>query len=64
MKNFIPYIIFACLSGFTATSGIPLLAGGCTSHINKTVKMECSKDDKDCQKEKAAKFELKEATRS
>ena len=35
MKRLIPYIAFACLTGFTATSGLPVMAGACSSHMNK-----------------------------
>jgi len=35
MKRFFPYIAFACLTGFTATTGLPVMAGGCSSHMNK-----------------------------
>ena len=58
MKRLIPYIAFVCLTGFSATSDFYVMAGGCSSQMNKTAKIECSKDDIDCQKEKAEKFDL------
>ena len=58
MKRFIPYIAFACLTGFTATSGLPIMASGCSSHINKTAEIKCAEDDIKCQAEKAEKYEL------
>ena len=58
MKRFIPYIAFACLTGFTATSGLPIMASGCNSHINKTAEIKCAEDDIKCQAEKAEKYEL------
>ena len=64
MKRLLPYIAFACLTGFTATSGLPVIAGGCNSHINKKVEIKCTEDDTECQIEKAEKFELNKTTRS
>ena len=64
MKRLIPYIAFACLTGFTATSGLPVMAGGCSSHMNKKAKIECSEDDTECQAEKAEKFKLNKTIRS
>ena len=58
MKKFIPYIAFACLTGFTATSGLPVMAGACSSHMNKTAENNCSKDDIECQTKKAEKYGL------
>ena len=58
MKRLIPYIAFACLTGFTATNGLPVMAGGCSSHINKKVEIKCAEDDTECQTDKAEKFEL------
>ena len=58
MKRFIPYIAFACLTGFTATSGLPVIAGGCSSHMNKTAEIKCAEDDIECQNEKAEKYGL------
>ena len=64
MKRFIPYIAFACLTGLTATSGLPVMAGGCSSHINKKAEIKCPDDDTECQTEKAEKFELNKSVRS
>ena len=64
MSRIIPYIALLCLSGFTATSGLPVMAGGCNSHINKKAEVECTEDDTECQTEKAEKFELKKTLRS
>ena len=58
MKKLIPYIAFACLTGFTATSGLPVLAGGCSTHINKKAEIKCAEDDTECQTKKSEKFEL------
>ena len=49
MKRLIPYIAFACLTGFTATSGLPVMAGGCSSHMNKKAEIKCAEDDTECQ---------------
>ena len=64
MKKLIPYIAFACLTGFTATSGLQVMAGGCSSGINKKAEIKCAEDDTECQTEKAEKFELNKVTRS
>ena len=64
MRRIIPYISFLCLTGFTATSGLPLIAGSCSSHINKKSDIKCVDDDTECQTEKAEKFELNKTIRS
>ena len=64
MRRFIPYIAFACLTGFTATSGLPVMAGGCSSHLNEKAEIECAEDDIECQFKKAEKFELNKTVRS
>ena len=64
MRKFFPYIVFACLTGFTATSGFPVMAGGCTSHMNKKAEIECAENDIECQAEKASNFELKDSLKS
>ena len=64
MKKLIPYIAFICLSGFTAISGLPVMAGGCSSHMNKTAEIKCAEDDFECQNEKAEKFDLNNSVKS
>ena len=64
MKKLIPFIAFACLTGLTATSGIPVMAGGCSGNYNKSAKIECAEDDTECQRQKAEKLNLKETVRS
>ena len=64
MKRLIPYIAFACLAGFTATSGLPVMSGGCSIHMNKKAEIKCVEDDTECQPEKAEKFELNKTVRS
>ena len=64
MKRLIPYLAFACLTSFTATSGLPVMAGGCSNHMNKKAEIKCAEDDTKCQIEKAEKFELKKNLRS
>ena len=63
MKRIIPYIAFFCLTGFTATNGLPVIAGGCSSHTNKKAEIECSEDDTECQKGKAKRFETNKTVR-
>ena len=64
MKRLIPYIAFACLTGFTATSGLPVIAGGCSNHMNKKAEIKCADDDTECKNEKAEKFNLNKTVRS
>ena len=64
MKRLFPYIAFACLTGFTATTGLPVIAGGCNSHMNKKAEIKCVEDDTECQTEKAEKFDLKNSLKS
>ena len=64
MRKIIPYIVFLGFTGFTATSGLPVMAGGCNSHMNKKAEIKCLEDDTDCQTEKAEKFELNKTIRS
>ena len=64
MKRFFPYITFACLTGITAMTGLPVIAGGCSSHMNKKAEIKCAEDDTECQTEKAEKFDLKDSLKS
>ena len=64
MKRLFPYIAFACLTGFTATTGLPVIAGSCTSHMNKKTEIQCAENDTECQTEKAEMFELKDSLKS
>ena len=64
MKRLIPYIAFACLTSFTATNSLPVIAGGCSSKMNKKAEIKCSDDDTECKNEKAEKFELNKTVRS
>ena len=64
MKRLFPYIAFACLTGFTATTCFPVMAGGCSSHMNKKAEIKCAEDDFECQTEKAEKFDFKNSVKS
>ena len=64
MKRLFPYIAFACLSGFTTTTGLPVMAGGCSSNMNKKTEIKCAEDDTECLIEKAEKFDLKDSLKS
>ena len=64
MKRFIPYIAFACLTGFTSTNGLPVMATGCSTHMNQAAEINCAEDDIECQTEKAKKFGLNKTIRS
>ena len=64
MKRLIPFIVFTCFTGFTATSGLPIIAGGCSSHINKTAENKCVEDDIECQIKKVEKADFKDSIES
>ena len=64
MKKIIPYIAFACLTGFTATTGLPVMAGACSSHMNKKAEIKCAENDTECQAEKASMFDLEDSFKS
>jgi len=64
MKRLFPYIAFACLTGFTATTGLPVIAGGCNSHMNKKAEIICAEDDTECQTQNTEKFDLKDSLKS
>ena len=64
MKRLFPYIAFACLTSFTAITGLPVMAGGCSSHMNKKAEIKCVQDDTECQTKKAEKFDLKDSLKS
>ena len=61
MKKIIPYIAFFCLTGFTATSSLSVIAGGCSSHMNKKAEIKCAEGNTECQDEKS---ELTKTVRS
>ena len=58
MKRLFPYISLACLTVFAASSSLPVIAGGCSSHRNKVNEIRCDKDDTDCQIKKTEEFDL------
>ena len=64
MKRFIPYIAFACLTGFTATSSLPVMSAGCNGHMNKTAEIKCAEDDIECQTEKTENYGINKTVRS
>ena len=64
MKKLFPYITFACLTAFAATTGLPVIAGGCSNHSNESAEIKCDKDDKECQTKKTENFNLNKAVRS
>ena len=64
MKKIIPYITFFCLTGFTTTNGLPLMAGGCSNHMNNKAEIKCVEEETECQTEKAENFELNKTVRS
>ena len=64
MRRIIPYIAFLCLTGFTATSGLPVMASGCISDMNKITEIKCAEDDTKCLTEKTEKYRLNKIVRS
>ena len=64
MKRLFPFITFACLTGLTATTGLPVMASGCTSHMNNKAEIKCTEDDTECQIEKVENFDLKDSLKS
>ena len=64
MKRLIPYITFACLTGFTATTGLPVMAGACSSHMNKKAEIKCAENETEWLAEKASKFDLEDPLKS
>ena len=64
MKKLLPLIAFTCLTAFSVTSSLPVLAGGCSSRSNKASEIKCDKDDKECQTKNAEKFDLKKSINS
>ena len=64
MRNLLPFFAFACLTAFSVTSGLPVMAGGCSGRSNKDSEIKCDKDDKECQTKNAENFDLKQAIKS
>ena len=64
MKKLFPYIAFICLTTFSTSSSIRLLAGGCTRHRNEKAEIKCAKNDEECKRNKAENFEFKESIKS
>ena len=64
MKKLLPFITFVCLTAFSATSGLPVMAGGCSNHRNKVTEINCDKDDKECQTKNTEKFDINQPIKS
>ena len=64
MKKLLPFITFSCLTAFSVTCGLPVMAGGCSSLSNKASEIKCDKDDKECQTKNTEKFDLNKAIKS
>ena len=52
------------LTVFTLSSGIPVLSGGCNTQMNKSAKVECSKNDSECKKKNTEKYKFDNSVRS
>ena len=64
MKKIIPNIVILGFTFITVNSGVPLIAGGCSSHTNKNAKIECAEEDSECKKNNAEKYVLEKTLRS
>ena len=64
MKKLLPFITFTCLTIFSVTSSLPVMAGGCSSHSSKTSEIECDREDKECQIKNTKKIDLNQAIKS
>ena len=64
MKKLLPFITFSCLTAFSLSSVLPVMAGGCSSRNNKASEIKCDKDDKECQKKNAENFDLNQSINS
>ena len=56
MKRLYLYIAYVSLIGFTATSDLTAMAGGCSSQSKNTAEIKCAADDIECKTEKSDKF--------
>ena len=61
MKKLIHYIAFLSFTGLISTNTLLVMAGGCTTHINKKVEIDCTESDTECQDEN---FDFKELLKS
>ena len=64
MMKLLPFITFTCLTAFSITSDLPIIAGGCSSRINKASEIKCDKEDKECQAKNTEEFDLNQAINS
>ena len=65
MKRLYTYIAFLCLTSFSATNALDVIAGGCTSrHMNKKTENICADNETECQSEKSLKFDLNDSSNS
>ena len=64
MKKIASYITFLYLTFFAITTSLPVIAGACSNHRNKTAEIKCAKDDTECRSEKTEKFDIKKSIKS
>ena len=64
MRKIITYLTLLYLTGFTATSNLSVMAGGCSNQMDKKVENKCTEDDTECQTKKAEDFKLNKTLRS
>ena len=53
MRKSLTSISIFCIMSLSVASNIPLKAGGCSTHKNKKVEIECQLNDSDCIQKKA-----------
>ncbi len=52
MNRLISQIAVVFITGFTATTGLPVISGGCTSDMDKQAVIKCAEEDTECKAEK------------
>jgi len=64
MRKIVLYISFFCFTGISATNSFPVMAGGCSTQVNKITEIKCAEDDAECQTVKKEKFGINNSVRS
>lgn len=64
MSRTVSYIAFFYLSGFSAISGLPTMAGACNNHVNENILIDCDKNGSECKIDNSKNYELKKGIRS
>jgi len=64
MKKIILYTSLSILTGLSFSSGLEVIAGGCSNHTNKNEQKECLKNDTECKERKIKNNELSKTLNS